>query len=71
MWFSTGINDGKAHTLVMTAWGIGQWSVICHVNNHNTFGMVADYRVYDGICPLQALGYDTSNDNSTASYPNV
>jgi hypothetical protein len=55
----------------MTAWGIGQFEVICHVNNHNTFGMVANYRVYDGMCPLQPLGYNISNDNSTARYPNV
>ncbi|KAG9529106.1 Cupredoxin, partial [Aureobasidium melanogenum] len=65
---SASINDGKMHTLVMTAAGVGKWEVICHVNNHNTMGMVADYRVFDGYCPITPLGSDngTNWSNSTS-----
>ena len=52
---SMSINDGKVHTLVMSAAGVGQWQVICHVNGHNTYGMVANYRVYEDSCPLKPL----------------
>lgn len=70
--FSTGINDGKMHTLVMTAAGVGKWEVICHVNNHNTMGMVADYRVFDGYCPITPLASSNGTQwNTTMSWPNM
>ena len=52
-----GINDGVGRNLVMDATGEGLWQVICHVNGHQTKGMVSNYRVYgEGRCPLPALG---------------
>lgn len=61
----------------MTAAGVGKWEVICHVNNHNTMGMVADYRVYDGYCPLTPLASSngtistSGNTTSSNSWPNM
>jgi hypothetical protein len=49
-------NDGVGKTLYTTAVGEGLWQIICHVQNHLTIGMVANYRVYpEGECPLPPL----------------
>ncbi|KAF2995037.1 hypothetical protein E8E13_000568 [Curvularia kusanoi] len=49
-------NDGVGKTLYTTAVGEGMWQVICHVQNHLTLGMLANYRVYPkGQCPLPPL----------------
>ncbi|KAK5691995.1 hypothetical protein LTR97_011166 [Elasticomyces elasticus] len=51
------LNDGVGKTLYMNATGVGKWQVICHVNWHQTLGMVSNYQVYNaGQCPLPALG---------------
>ncbi|KAK5742376.1 hypothetical protein LTR17_003388 [Elasticomyces elasticus] len=51
------INDGVGKTLYMNATGAGKWQVICHVNWHQTLGMVNNYQVYNaGQCPLPPLG---------------
>ncbi|TKA76881.1 hypothetical protein B0A55_03207 [Friedmanniomyces simplex] len=55
--YAISVNDGVGKTLYMNATGAGKWQVICHVNNHQTKGMVSDYQVYfAGQCPLPALG---------------
>ncbi|KAK0930467.1 hypothetical protein LTR29_016681 [Friedmanniomyces endolithicus] len=55
--YAVSLNDGVGKTLYMNATGGGKWQVICHVNNHQTKGMVNDYEVYPaGQCPLPALG---------------
>lgn len=43
--FSVSLNDGVSKTLVMKATGVGFWQVICHVNDHQQNGMVANYVV--------------------------
>lgn len=49
-------NDGVGKTLYTTAVGEGLWEIICHVQDHLTLGMVANYRVYnEGDCPLDPL----------------
>lgn len=54
--YAISINDGVGKTLYMDASGIGLWQVICHVENHQTMGMLSNYRVYGpGSCPLPAL----------------
>lgn len=54
--YAESINDGVGKTLYMKAVDQGMWQVICHVQNHNTMGMVANYRVFaKGKCPLPPL----------------
>ncbi|KAF1835259.1 hypothetical protein BDW02DRAFT_578976 [Decorospora gaudefroyi] len=54
--YSVSLNVGVGKTLYTKAVGEGQWQVICHVQNHLTRGMVANYRVYPkGECPLEPL----------------
>lgn len=53
MAYSVSLNDGVGHALYMNATAVGKWQVICHVNNHQAKGMVADYQIYPaGECPL-------------------
>jgi manganese oxidase len=43
-------------TLHSTMGAVGQWQLICHVNNHLAFGMVDNYRIYPAdSCPLPKL----------------
>lgn len=44
--FAVSLNDGVSKTLLMNATGVGFWQVICHVDNHQQSGMVANYVVY-------------------------
>ncbi|CAI9630513.1 hypothetical protein GT037_003415 [Alternaria burnsii] len=54
--YAESINDGVGKTLYSKAVGEGLWQVICHVQNHHTKGMVANYRVYSkDNCPLAPL----------------
>jgi hypothetical protein len=49
-------NDGVGKTLYTTAVDEGKWQILCHVQNHMTLGMVANYRVYPSEnCPLPPL----------------
>jgi hypothetical protein len=49
-------NDGVGKTLYTTAVDEGKWQILCHVQNHLTLGMVANYRVYPSEnCPLPPL----------------
>ncbi|KAK5121863.1 hypothetical protein LTR85_004434 [Meristemomyces frigidus] len=58
--YAISINDGVGKTLYMNATDAGKWQVICHVNAHQTLGMVNDYQVYfAGQCPLPPLGSQT------------
>jgi FtsP/CotA-like multicopper oxidase with cupredoxin domain len=50
---SLGVGEGKA--LYMNATVPGLWQVICHVNDHHQMGMVGNYRIYNGDCPLSPL----------------
>ncbi|KAK0343622.1 hypothetical protein LTR02_017382 [Friedmanniomyces endolithicus] len=55
--YAVSLNNGVGKALYMNFTGVGKWQVICHVNNHQTIGMVSNYEVYkDGQCPLPALG---------------
>ncbi|KAI7330553.1 Cupredoxin [Hortaea werneckii] len=50
--YAVSINDGVGKTLYMNATEPGLWQVLCHVNNHQTKGMVSNYNVYkEGKCP--------------------
>lgn len=50
------INDGEMMALQMTATGLGEWQVICHVANHLADGMADNYIVHPtASCPLQKL----------------
>jgi hypothetical protein len=43
-------------TLHATMGSIGEWQLICHVNNHLAMGMMDIYRVYPSeTCPLPKL----------------
>jgi hypothetical protein len=54
--YAESANDGVGKTLYTTAVGEGLWQVICHVQNHQTRGMLANYRVYSAEdCPLTPL----------------
>jgi FtsP/CotA-like multicopper oxidase with cupredoxin domain len=54
--YAESANDGVGKTLYTTAVDEGLWQIICHVQNHLTLGMVANYRVYpEGDCPLAPL----------------
>ncbi|KAI7720420.1 Cupredoxin [Hortaea werneckii] len=54
---SISINDGEHKTLFMNATGAGLWQVLCHVNMHQSMGMVSNYQVhFAGQCPLSTLG---------------
>ncbi|KAK4503137.1 hypothetical protein PRZ48_006564 [Zasmidium cellare] len=44
--FAVSLNDGISKTLLMNAADVGLWQVICHVNDHQQSGMVANYVVY-------------------------
>lgn len=49
--YAVSLNDGVGKTLYMTAAEPGLWQVICHVDNHQTKGMVANYNVRpEGQC---------------------
>ena len=55
--YAIGLNDGNGKTLITTAYNVGLWQVICHVDDHHNMGMVSNYMVYkSGSCPLPALG---------------
>jgi FtsP/CotA-like multicopper oxidase with cupredoxin domain len=58
--YATSINDGVGKTFVMDATGAGLWQVICHVDHHLSRGMVANYKVYSGSCPLEPLASSSS-----------
>jgi hypothetical protein len=45
--YAISLNDGVGKTLVMDAVVRGLWQVICHVDNHQALGMVANFRVAD------------------------
>jgi hypothetical protein len=63
--FAESLNDGVAKTFYQTATALGKWQVICHVNNHHSAGMVADYQIWPkGQCPLAPLG-STGKGNGT------
>ncbi|KAH8625750.1 Cupredoxin [Alternaria alternata] len=54
--YAESINDRMGKKLYSKVVGEGQWQVICHVQNHSTKGMVANYRVYPkDNCPLEPL----------------
>ncbi|KAI5258094.1 Cupredoxin [Aureobasidium subglaciale] len=53
--YAISINDGVGKTLYMDATGPGLWQVICHVDNHQAKGMVANYKVFQNNCPLPSL----------------
>jgi hypothetical protein len=54
--YAESANDGVGKTLYTTAVDEGLWQVICHVQNHQTRGMLANYRVYSAEdCPLAPL----------------
>lgn len=49
------LNDGVGKTLYMDAVGQGLWEILCHVNNHQTLGMVAStctakYLLFGRLC---------------------
>ncbi|KAI6867109.1 Cupredoxin [Hortaea werneckii] len=49
--YAVSLNDGVGKTLYMTAVEPGLWQVICHVDNHQTKGMLANYNVRpEGQC---------------------
>lgn len=55
--YAVSLNDGEGKTLIMHAVDVGLWQAICHVNNHQSMGMVSNYVVYKSKdCPLQPLG---------------
>lgn len=55
--YAVSLNDGVGKTLYQDAVALGKWQVICHVNNHHSLGMVADYQIWrNAECPLPALG---------------
>ncbi|KAI6842417.1 Cupredoxin [Hortaea werneckii] len=49
--YAVSLNDGVGKTLYMNATEPGLWQVICHVDNHQTKGMVSNYNVLpEGKC---------------------
>jgi len=49
--YAVSLNDGVGKTLYMNASEPGLWQVICHVDNHQTKGMVSNYNVLpEGKC---------------------
>ncbi|KAF2165478.1 hypothetical protein M409DRAFT_67295 [Zasmidium cellare ATCC 36951] len=55
--FAVSLNDGVSKTLLMTASDVGFWQAICHVNNHQQDGMLANYVVY-GAGKGEMMGED-------------
>jgi hypothetical protein len=54
--YAESANDGVGKTLYTKAVDEGLWQVICHVQNHQTRGMLANYRIYPADdCPLPPL----------------
>jgi hypothetical protein len=68
--YAESLNDGVGKTLYQDATALGKWQVICHVNNHHSTGMVADYQIWTKEkCPLAPLGSSSSSSSSAATKP--